>query len=756
MWEIDQASKVSVGHTLEDAQALVDRFSGLDSLGFDIETTGLSPHHSKLVCLIFGGGGKRTHVFDVRSYYSLGGRDELGRILQSLFDSVEMVGHNLKFDAGFIGYQLGISIHRLHDTMIAEYTLLGMGSSEVRRVYGESAMTLDNLAGRYDIPVSKETRHWFYEPAPLDQRPEWYEPFPSDVLTYCRQDVVVPMKLREAQVPKLSAGKLDGVASLESRVVPAIAVMSTNGQYIDTDGWMRVVNRAEHVVAELEPYLHAGDMVDRDPEEFQACLDNPDCFVGFDYYILQDRAERMRPYSVWHAAKEADIEKARKDWNEGRYAGKGFPNWGALKQQVTQEWNERQPKRYDFKKPPNVGSTDQLIVALRGMGVPVRDTKKETLERLEEDYPVLTKLLDYREALKLPTTYGDKLMALQDKELLRFFPSWEQYGASTGRMSSRQYNAQNFPSRGRFKVIKRNVRAPRGWRLVTADLSNIELRILAELTYTAMGASNLLKAFASGEDVHSSTARMMFHLGGEVNPKSRAVIGGKTLPMSWRDIAKTINYGLTYGMGAARLAMKLKVELEDAKGFLLAYRELYANETAYLKSLKNAVDRAVSAGRRRIRSRTMAGRVRWFDIPQPPKPLGRGAGKDAVTERLLAEKEYNKSLWDVKLAIANAPIQGTSADIIKLAAALLYERLGWHRHIKLVGIIHDEIMLECSLECAGDGETWVQRGERELKSAMEDACRVYLKTVEIGDISPMHAHYWTHEEGDFPYLRREK
>ena len=768
-----------LANTNEQVRRMVSvyRQAGVE-VSFDIETTGLSPHDSKLVMLIFKATGKKATIIDARLWEDADELATLGTLLEPLFDgTVLLVGHNLKFDLGFMMFRCRIEMRkvRVYDTLITEHVILGMGTSEVSKK--KLSMKLDAVASRYGIEgVSKVARSWFYQdangcPSPLDARPEWHEAFPEEQIEYAVQDVRVPLQIRELQIPRLTKAKLIPTAALENRVVPSVAVLTMNGQYIDVDGWMRVVAEAEVESGRLERYLHIGDLTeDATIDSIMACVADPTCFEGFDLYILKDREEKQRPYAQWKANKEADIARSHEDWDAGKYdsgAGEGFKTWGELKRSIQAEWNAKAPRNYAgtdaFKKPPNISSTDQLLAALRGMGIMVPNTKSETLERLEETYPVLGMILDYRQAEKIPTTYGTAMIATQDPVLKRFFPDWKQYGASTGRFSSGRgkrggYNAQNFPSRGKFKKIKRNVKAPAGWRLVTADFSNIELRILAAMTYKAMGRSNLAKAFASGMDVHEATARMMFDLAKEISVKSRAVIGGKTLEFSWRDIAKTINYGLTYGMGAARLALKLKTTLEIAKELLLRYRTLYDAETIFLKRLKSLVDSAVDEKRSRLKSRTMLGRIRWFDMPVPPTLTGKD--KESVHRYEDELKQYHSDVWSVKLASANAPIQGTSADITKLAAALIFEELGNHPYIKLIGIVHDEFMLECYLHgCAPADEkrgwpeeNWVRRGEHVLEYCMDTAAKHFIgEWVETGRVEPVHSHYWTHEEP--PYMK---
>jgi DNA polymerase-1 len=229
-----------------------------------------------------------------------------------------------------------------------------------------------------------------------------------------------------------------------------------------------------------------------------------------------------------------------------------------------------------------------------------------------------------------------------------------------------------------------------------ADLSNIELRILAE----ASGDPMMLRFFAEGKDLHSETARLMFKLGPDIDPKKHLINGVKA-----RDIAKTINFGLAYGMGASGLAGRVGVDLETAKQLMNTYFATYKSVDAYLKQAgRQGVSRGFTS--------TPAGRRKAF-LPQ--------------------DLRTNEQRGKVERQSKNYAIQGTNADILKHALVLLLERLPEGVHVVLT--VHDEILLEAPTDN-------VAIAENILKNSMMDACREFLKVVTIPEPDVLIEDYW--------------
>jgi DNA polymerase I len=256
--------------------------------------------------------------------------------------------------------------------------------------------------------------------------------------------------------------------------------------------------------------------------------------------------------------------------------------------------------------------------------------------------------------------------------------------------------------------------------LLTADFSNIELRILAEMSKD----ETMLRFFAEGKDLHSETARLMFGLPEDADPKTMELAPGLT----YRSVAKTINFGLVYGMSALSLASSLGIEQAKAEALMETYFATYPRVAQWLrKSSRQALQQGYSE--------TIAGRKRWYAVPaQMPQydPEYYQEWDEYLDER----REYYKLAGRAERQAKNAPIQGTSADILKYALALLYQHLA--EGCFIVACVHDEIVLEAPDEQAESCAAL-------LAKAMQKACRAYLKTVAVPLPEVSVAPYWKKE-----------
>ena len=282
-------------------------------------------------------------------------------------------------------------------------------------------------------------------------------------------------------------------------------------------------------------------------------------------------------------------------------------------------------------------------------------TRSDVLEELGRAHPFPAKLLEYRALTKLKSTYLDALPAAADPADGRVRTTYEQAGAATGRLASSDPNLQNIPIRSpQGRDIRRAFVAPPGRVLVGADYSQIELRVMAHLA----GDPQLIQAFMSGEDVHESTARRIFNVSGPLDPALRAR-------------AKIVNFGIMYGMGARSLSAQMGIGLPEAQDFIAHYFRVYARVREYL-------DQVVAEARRRGYVETLLGRRRYL----PELRSDRGA------MRSLAER----------VAI-NTPIQGSAADLMKLAMIRVRASLKHgHPSARLLLQVHDELLLECPAE----------------------------------------------------------
>jgi DNA polymerase-1 len=296
-------------------------------------------------------------------------------------------------------------------------------------------------------------------------------------------------------------------------------------------------------------------------------------------------------------------------------------------------------------------------------------TRSDVLEELATAHPFPARLLEYRALTKLQSTYFDAL-PLEIESDGRIHTSFNQAGAATGRLSSYNPNLQNIPMRSeQGRAIRRAFVAPEGRVLIGADYSQIELRVMAHLS----GDPNLIAAFESGEDVHVNTARRVFG------------IADGPLPPELRARAKIVNFGVMYGMGPRSLSQQMGISLAESQEFIRNYFRVYARMREFL-------DQTIEQARTRGYVQTLLGRR----CPMPGLQSPRGI------ERSNAER-----------AAINAPIQGSAADLMKLAMVRVHRALKRTRpSARLLLQVHDELLLEAPLEDA-DAVSEVVRAEME-------------------------------------------
>jgi DNA polymerase-1 len=312
-------------------------------------------------------------------------------------------------------------------------------------------------------------------------------------------------------------------------------------------------------------------------------------------------------------------------------------------------------------QPFNLGSPKQIGEILFGkLGLPVAkktasgvpSTDEEVLSKLAEDYPLPKVLLEHRALAKLKSTYTDKLPQMVDANTGRVHTHYGQAVAVTGRLSSSDPNLQNIPVRTQEgRRIREAFVAPPGHQILSADYSQIELRIMAHLS----GDEGLLAAFGAGEDIHRATAAEVF--GVPVNE----------VTADQRRTAKVINFGLIYGMSAYGLASNLGIERDAARLYIDRYFMRYPGVAKYM-------ERTREQAKRHGYVETVFGRRLWLpEINSPNGPRRQGAERAAI----------------------NAPMQGTAADLIKLAMIAVQRWLhAQQAGSRLVMQVHDELVLE--------------------------------------------------------------
>ncbi len=306
----------------------------------------------------------------------------------------------------------------------------------------------------------------------------------------------------------------------------------------------------------------------------------------------------------------------------------------------------------------NINSPKQLSeILFEHLKLSIRKTRKTTLgystdaqvlEKLQGDHPVVDTILEYRTLSKLRSTYVDALPQLVHPQTGRIHTDFNQSVTTTGRLSSSNPNLQNIPIRTAFSRRIRQAFIPQsGSYLVAADYSQIEIRILAHMSEEPI----LIETFRKGEDVHTLTAQLLLERE-EITPEERR-------------LAKTINFGVMYGMGAQRFARQAGFSQKEAQRFLDSFYARYPKVFAYLRTTEQQAEQQSYV-------ETLAGRRRYFkDLAQLPTNQRLGALRQAT----------------------NAPIQGTAADIIKQAMITLHKTLQVYQ-TRMVLQVHDELVFE--------------------------------------------------------------
>ena len=323
--------------------------------------------------------------------------------------------------------------------------------------------------------------------------------------------------------------------------------------------------------------------------------------------------------------------------------------------EIEKQAHELAGQPFNLNSPKQLGEIffDKLklpVVKKTPSGSP--STDEEVLQKLAEDYPLPKVLLEYRSLAKLKSTYTDKLPKMVNAATGRVHTNYGQAIAVTGRLSSNDPNLQNIPIRtAEGRRIREAFIAPAGSVIVSADYSQIELRIMAHLS----GDENMLRAFAAGEDIHRATAAEIFGLAlSEVSSEQRRY-------------AKVINFGLMYGMSAFGLAGNLGIERSAAQMYMEKYFTRFSGVKQFMDDVRQ---QAKSQGY----VETVFGRRLWLpEINSPNGPRRQGAERAAI----------------------NAPMQGTAADLIKLAMIDVQKWLTASQMKTLMVMqVHDELVLE--------------------------------------------------------------
>lgn len=342
----------------------------------------------------------------------------------------------------------------------------------------------------------------------------------------------------------------------------------------------------------------------------------------------------------------------------------------------------------------NINSTKQLgVILFEKLGLPVKKKTKtgystdvDILEKLKKYNPIIEKILDYRSLMKLNSTYVEGLLPYINEETGRIHSFFHQTITATGRISSTEPNLQNIPTRIDFgKQIRKVFKAKDGYVYIDADYSQIELRVLAHISQD----ENMMHAFLNGEDIHKQAASKVLGIPIEEVTKEQ------------RSSAKAVNFGIVYGISDFGLAEQLGTSRKEAKNYIDQYLEKYSGIDKFMKDI---VEQAKKDGY----VETLFHRRRM--IPE------------------LSSNNYMVRQFGARAAM-NTPIQGTAADIMKIAMVNMYKKLQESKYdAKIVLQIHDELMIECKKEDA-------EIVEKMLKECMESAISMSIPLLVEAEVA---------------------
>src|SRR5829696_215189 len=562
--------------TPEELAVARERLARHPEVGFDTETTSLSPFEGRVRLVQLAAAGEPAYVTDLDAFTGEGdtaGPRARARAAESLAPLRRLlaatrpvkIGHNLKFDAKWVLHHLGVEL-------CGDFDSRADHKHEVER------------GGLFDTLLASQL-------------------VSAAQLEYAARDAALMLPLRLKLVEALRANALTRTAQLEFECVVPLAAMELEGVYLAQDCWRAKLKEIEQQRNELHELLQ--DELAEEPAQ-QSLFGPARGDINLDSHVQLTRAmKRVLP--------------------EGEEIPDSTRNW--------------------------------------------------KLEPLALKFPVVRRILDYR-TLQKTLKFGETLLESINRETGRIHSHFHQIGAPTGRMSCTDPNVQQVPH---AFDMRRCFRAEAGRKLIDADYSQIELRILADFT----GDPGFVEAFRSGADLHRVTAAQVFNVKLEEVSKEQ------------RDFAKRLNFGVVYGIGARRFALLTGLKESEAEDLLKRYFATYRGLDAWLR------DAAHKAVRERTAPRTVAERLFRFNFDPEDRQAASTAQRNGK----------------------NSPIQGSSADIIKRALRLLHDKLRG-TEARVVNVVHDEVVVECPEEGA-------EEFARVVEDAMCAAGEEYVRAVPV-------------------------
>jgi len=595
-----------------ELQPFFDSLKKTDKIGFDIETSGLDFIDDNILSL----------QFLVNDDIFVFTNPEMFNYIISLVEDKLLIGHNIKFDMKFVFSKFGILLKNVYDTMIAN-AILNAG------INGFNYTSLNSLVERYfGISLEKEIRKEFENASELT----------DEMIEYAGNDVKYLIDIYNIQKKEISDNKLNRILDMEMKLLPVVVSMEVEGINLDIDKWLSISEEKRELATKLENKLKN---------------------------ILLSRALSSLSYNnLFELMEKLSIPVTRKrDRELYESIRPGDKNFIEI-----------------LSSKLNIGSTKQLKTLLNIYGIGVDSTSSKALSdyelkhKLTEDQKELFETISkYREASKRATAFGKKYIEKYVKSDGKIHAEFNQLGTATGRFSSSNPNLQQIPHTMDYRSCF--IASP-GKKLITADYSQMELRIMAAVS----NEHKMINAYKNGKDLHRLTSSLIFNKPEEEIEKEE------------RSVGKMINFAVLYGAGAYRISLALDISRNEAEEILNRFHSGY-------NKMYNFIEEARKIILNKGYSVTVYGRKRFFEKP------------DVYTDY----KEKNRIEQSIMREGVNHIIQGTGADIMKDAMVkMFYQNPFGHNKFKILLQVHDEVVVEVDEDIAEEAKEFI-------KSTMEKA-----------------------------------
>lgn len=589
--------------SITDASTLVDDLLVTETLGLDLETSGLDPITDSIYLLQLN-VNNNIYILDWRKINEI---EDIIALIKRIDKKV--IGHNLKFDLAFLYTKTGYMITNVYDTMLVEVLL--------NRGVGELYYSLAELTEKYcGIKLDKDAREDFYK---SDKQ---IDTFTEQQLIYSALDVMYLIDIKKKQDELIATSGQGKVSELENHLLPVVTSMEREGILLDEVPWRVLMQYAQEQVPLIENNIKDIIFNRLNLEKYANLLELSDA-VAIPQKTKRDRAalQLISDTTFYSAYLSANL---------------------------------------------NLSSHKQLLTVLNLIGIDVKSTGEKVLKELPVKDAVIEEILKYREYDKKATSFGESFLKAIHPTSGRLHFNLNQLGAVTGRFSCDSPNMQQIV---RGSDYRKCFKPRKEYKFVTVDFSQQELRIAGSVTQEPM----FIQAYNEGKDLHTLTASLILK-------KSMSDVTSDE-----RAIGKGFNFALIYGSTAWGLAYNFNMKVAEAEKLLKNFYDGYK----VLGEFKTRIEDFSVAN---LYAFTLTGRRRYFKMPE-------------IFEDY---KEYRAMVNSIRREGFNTLVQGTGADVTKISLNNIYYNNPFGDRLKLVLVIHDEILAECHESIANEALEFIK------------------------------------------------